>query len=99
MFPCFACYYFEAYFSQENLPENGPKLSFEVRHLPLSVGIATNIPNFENGVCFVTNGDENDLMQKILKYLKDASNTANNIMKKFDCVFQALEISEKRKFN
>ena len=54
-FPYFACYDFEAYFSQENLPGNGAKLSFEARHVPYSVGIATNIPNSENGVCFVTN--------------------------------------------
>ena len=53
-FPYFACYDLEAYFSQENLPENGPKLSFEARHVPLSLGIATNVPNFENGVCFVS---------------------------------------------
>ena len=63
--------------------------------MPLSVGIATNVPNFENGVCFVTNGDENDLLKKMLKYLEDASNAAYGIMKsKFDYVFQALELSE-----
>ena len=81
-FPYFACNDFEAYFSQENLPGNGPKLSFKARHVPFSVGIATNVPNFENGVCFVTNGDENDFVQKMLKYLEDASNAAYEIMKK-----------------
>ena len=81
--------------SQENLPGNGPKLSFKARHVPLSVVIATNVPNFENGVCFVTNGDENDLVQKMFKYLEDASNAAYEIMKrKFDYIFQALELSE-----
>ena len=94
-FPYFSCYNFEAYFSQENLPGYRPKLSFEGRHLPLSVGIATNVPNIENGVCFVTNGDKNDLVQKMLKYLEDASNSAYEIIKrKLDCVFQALEINE-----
>ena len=87
-FPYFSCYDFEAYFSQENLPGNDSKLGFEARHVPLSVGIATNVPNFENRVCFVTNGDENDLVQKILKYLEYVSNAAYEIMKrKFDCVF------------
>ena len=53
------------------------------------------MPNFENGVCFVTNSNENDLVQKMLKYLEDVSNTACEIMKrKFDCMFQALELSE-----
>ena len=90
-----ACYDFEAYFSPENLPESGPKLSFEARHVPLSVGIATNVPNFENGVCFVTNSDENNLVQKMLKCLEDASNAGYEIMKrKFDCVFQVLELNE-----
>ena len=77
------------------LPGNGPKLSFEVRHVPLSVGIATNVLNFENGVCFVTNDDENDLVQKMLKYLEDASNAVHDFTKrKFDCVFQLLELSK-----
>ena len=63
--------------------------------MPLSVGIATNVPNFVNGVCFVTNGDENDLVQKMLKFLEDASNAAYEIMKrKFDYAFQALELSK-----
>ena len=94
-FPYFACYDFKAYFSQENLPGNGPKLSFEALHVPLSVGIATNVPNFENGVYFVTNGNENNLVQKMLKYLEDVSNAAYEIMKrKFDSVLQALELSK-----
>ena len=63
-FPYFGCYKFEANIYRENLPRNGPKLSFEARHVPLSVGIATNVPNFENKVCFITNGDENNLVCK-----------------------------------
>ena len=63
--------------------------------MPLSVGITTNVPNFENGVCFVTNDDENDLVQKMLKYLEDALNAAYDFTKrKFDCVFQSLELSK-----
>ena len=94
-FPYFACYDFEAYFSQENLPGNGPKLGFEACHVPLSVGIATNVPNFENRMCFVTNGGENDLVQKTLKYVEHASNANYEIMKiKFGYVLQVLEISE-----
>ena len=77
-----------------SLPGNGPK-SFEARHVPLSVGIATNVTNFENGVCFVTNGDQNNLVEKMLKHLEDASNAAYEIMKsKFGYVFQALELSK-----
>ena len=55
---------FEAYFPQENLPDKGPKLTFEAYHVLLSVGIATNVSDFQEGECFVTNGDENELVQK-----------------------------------
>ena len=34
-------------------------LTFEAHRAPLSVDIATNVPNFEEVVCFVSNGDEN----------------------------------------
>ena len=44
--------------------------------------------NFDNGVCFVTNGDENNLVQKMLKYLEDSSNFAHETMtRKFAYVF------------
>ena len=57
--------------------------------------MATNVPSFENGMCFVTNGDESDLVRKMLKYLEDVSNATYEMMKrKFDYVFQALELSE-----
>ena len=51
-------------FFTENFSENGPKLAFEARHTPFNVGIVTNVSNFEEGVCFVTNSDENELVQK-----------------------------------
>ena len=51
--------YVETYLSQENFSGNGPMLTFEIRHTPLSLDIATTVPNFEEVVRFVTNGDEN----------------------------------------
>ena len=38
-YPFFACFDFEAFFSKENLPSSGPKLSYEIRHVPMSVAI------------------------------------------------------------
>ena len=74
----------------------------EARYVPLSGNIVTNVLNFDNGVCFVTNGDENNLVQKMLKYLEDSSNFAHETMtRKFAYVFYALEISEniRKEFN
>ena len=58
----YACYDFEAYLYRDLLPENGPKLLFEARHVPISVGIASNVPGFEEGKCFITSGNEKELI-------------------------------------
>ena len=57
-YPYYACYDFEAYLYRDQLPENGPKLSFEARHVPMSFRIASNVPGFEEGKCFIMSGNE-----------------------------------------
>ena len=52
-YPYYACYDFEAYLYRNQLPENGPKLLLEARHVSMSVGIASNVPGFEEGKCFI----------------------------------------------
>ena len=42
-------------------------LSFEARHVPLSVAIASNVPGHEEAVCFVSNGDSKTLVQDMLR--------------------------------
>ena len=71
IYPYYACYDFEAYLCRDQLPENGPKLMFEARHVPMSVGIASNVPGFEEGKCFITSGDEKELIQNLIDYLED----------------------------
>ena len=50
--------------------------------MSLSVGIGTNVSNFEGIVYIVTNGDEKDLVENTLIHLEDASNAAYEIMKR-----------------
>ena len=68
-YPFYCCYDFESILSQNNLPENGEKLSFTSKHIPLSVGIASNMPNFEDPICFVSEGNETVLVQKMVDYM------------------------------
>ena len=37
IYPYYACCDFEAYLCRDQLPENGPKLMFEARHVSMSV--------------------------------------------------------------
>ena len=70
-FPYFACFDFECYFDSENLSKNGPQLTFESRHVALSFAISSNVPGFQDGVCHVTNGDETDLISKMVTSGRD----------------------------
>ena len=80
-YPYYACYDFEAYLYHDQLPENGPKLSFEARHVPMSVGIASNVLGFEEGKCFITSGNEKELIKNLIDYLEVISLSAYRLVK------------------
>ena len=68
---------------------------FEARHVPMSVGIASNVPGFEEGKCFITSGDEKKLIQNLVDYLEAISLSAYRLVKeKFRTTFEALESSD-----
>ena len=93
-FPFFACYDFEAYFSKTKIFNNS-MLTLDACHLPLSVAVASNIPGYESGVCFVTEGDEERLVQKLVDYLENLSDICYQLLvQKFDYVFEQLDRSE-----
>ena len=93
-FSFFACYDFEAYFSKTKIFNNS-MLTLDACHLPLSVAVASNIPGYESGVCFVTEGDEERLVQKLVDYLENLSDICYQLLvQKFDYVFEQLDRSE-----
>ena len=81
-YPYRACYDFEAYLARENLLKNGPKLVFEARHVSMSVGIASNVPGFEEEKCFTTSDDEKELIRNSINYLEAISLSAYQLLKK-----------------
>ena len=88
IYPNYACYNFEAYLHHHQLPENGPKL-FEARRVPMSVGIASNVPGFEEGKCFITSGNKKELIQNLIDYLEAISLSPYRLLKKhFDLLFK-----------
>ena len=48
-------------------------LTLDACHIPLSVAVASNIPGYKSGVCFVTKGSEEELVQKLVDYLETLS--------------------------
>ena len=93
-FPFFACYDFEAYFLKSEMFNNS-MLTLDACHLPLSVAVASNIPGYESGVCFVTEGSDERLVQKLVNYLETLSDVCYQLLvQKFDYVFEQMESSE-----
>ena len=91
-FPYYTCFDFESLFNKQNLPQNAQQLSYEARHVPLSFGVASNVPGFTEGVCHVSFGDENELVAKLIDYLEGMADALYKILKrKFDYVLAALE--------
>ena len=70
-------------------------LTLDACHLPLSVAVASSIPDYESGVCFMTEGSEELLVQKSIKYLETLSDISYQLLvQKFDYVFEQLESNE-----
>ena len=91
----FCCFDFEAILGNEDLPGNGAKLSYDAKHTALSVAIASNIPGRKKGVCFVSEGNETDLVERLLTYLETLADEAYLLLQqKYSYVFDALESSQ-----
>ena len=58
------------------------------------MGIASNIPNFEDPICFVAEGNETVLVQKLVDYMEKLSDAAYAILQeRYEYVFDALAMS------
>ena len=61
----------------------------------MSVAVASNVPGYESGVCFVTEESEEELVQKLVDYLESLSEVSYKLLlEKFDYMFEQLERSE-----
>ena len=70
-------------------------LTLHACHIPLSVAVASNVTGYESGVCFVMEGSEEKLVQKLVDYLESLSEVSYKLLlRKFDYVFEQLERSE-----
>ena len=70
-------------------------LTLDACHLPLCVAVASNGPGYESGVCFMTEGSEVRLVEKLVNYLETLFDIFYELLvQKFDYVFEQLEIAE-----
>ena len=73
-------YDFESYFSKEDLPQASEKLTWEAKHIPLNVSICSNVPGYKQPQCFVTEGDPQELVSKMVDYMHQIQTTAESYL-------------------
>ena len=72
-YPYRARFDFECYFDKANLPPDSNTLQWSERHFPLSVTVASNVPGYEPALCFVTDGDDDKLVESMITRLNTIS--------------------------
>ena len=75
-YPYCITYDFECYFDKGNLPHASDKLEWQAHHVPLSASVYSNVPGFKEPQCFITNGNPDDLVMKMIEYMHTIQETA-----------------------
>ena len=79
-YPYRITYDFESYFLKEDLPRSSQKLTWEAKHVPLSVSVCSNVPGYTEPQCFVTEGNPQELVNKMVDYMHQIQETAQTYL-------------------
>ena len=80
-FPYRATYDFECYFKREtDHPRNTAKLTWEAKHIPLSVSVCSNVPGYDQPKCFVSSGNTGDMFKRFVDYLVEISQESYRLL-------------------
>ena len=90
VFPYFITYDFEAVLQKLNR-DTTKKLIWEEKHIPISVGVVSNVEEFKNGVCYV-NYDLDELLSQMIERMHTIANAVKTEqVQKFAWVFEQLK--------
>ena len=71
---------------------NTEKLTWNSKHIPLSVSVCSNIPDYDQPKCFASDGDSKQLVKEMLDYLVKISEESCHLMKQeFNFLFEAID--------
>ena len=98
VFPYRATFDFEVLLENTDLPQpktSDPKTQYTVKQLSMSVSVCSNVPSFEDTVCFISDGDPQSLVNKMVDYLEEVSDHAYHLLREeFADVFDQLDEKE-----
>lgn len=91
-FPHRATFDFECYFDKEKADElaNTDKLTWQSAHVPLSVSVCSDVPQYQEPKCFVSNGDPGQFITEFIQYLVSISTKSSSLLREqYAPVFEA----------
>ena len=92
IFPYRATFDFKCMFTAETELNNTEKLTWNSKHIPLSVSVCSNIPDYDQPKCFLSDGDCKQLVKEMLDYLVKISEESCRLMKQdFNFLFEAID--------
>ena len=68
-------------FTAETELNNTEKLTWNSKHIPLSVSVCSNVPDYDQPKRFVSDGDSKQLVKEMLDYLVKISEESCRLMK------------------
>ena len=68
------------------------KLTWNSKHIPLSVSVCSNVPDYDQPKCFVSDGDSIQLVKEMLEHLVKISEKSYDLLRKeFNFLFEAID--------
>ncbi|CAH3104137.1 unnamed protein product [Porites lobata] len=91
-FPYRATFDFECTFSSHTSLRDTEKLTWNAKHIPLSVSVCSNVPDYDQPKCFVSDGDSKQLVKEMLEHLVKISEKSYDLLRQeFNFLFVAIE--------
>ncbi|CAH3132565.1 unnamed protein product [Porites lobata] len=91
-FPYRATFDFECMFNRQTGLNNTEKLTWNAKHIPLSVSVCSNVPDYDQPKCFVSDGDSKQLVKEMLEHLVKISERSYDLLRKeFNFLFESID--------
>ena len=94
-FPYRICYDIECYLDPDFDQTNSSKVSYSHQHILASVSICSNVPGYGEPKCFISTGNQRELVQTMVQYMKEISHHSKSLLEdKFDDILDQIEALE-----
>lgn len=70
----------EVYLTRHDTPDNTTKMEYSHKHNLASISVCSNVPDFIDPKCFISNGSPYDLVKETVEYMLCISDMSNSLL-------------------